>query len=44
MHSEKLIYLTVTHLGISYFVGVLSQQISAPTLSHWMAITHIYGI
>ena len=31
----KLIYLTVTHLDITYHVSVLSQFIHEPLMVHW---------
>ena len=37
----KLNYLTVTHLNIAYSVSVLSQYMSSPTISHWVAVEHI---
>ena len=30
----KLNYLTVTHLDIAYFVSVVSQYMSSPTVDH----------
>ena len=37
----KLNYLIVTRPDIAYSVGVLSQYMSSPTISHWAAIEHI---
>ena len=31
----KLNYLTITRLDIAYFVSVLSQYLSSPTIDHW---------
>ena len=38
---EKLNYLTVTRLDITYLISVLSQYMSSPTISHWAAVEHI---
>ena len=34
----KLIYLTITRLGLSFAVGVVSQFMQTPCLGHWNAI------
>ena len=34
----KLDYLTVTHPDIAYFVSVVSQYMSSPTVDHWEVI------
>ena len=31
---RKLNYLTITHLDIAYFVSVVSQYMSSPTIDH----------
>ncbi|GAV90477.1 hypothetical protein CFOL_v3_33886 [Cephalotus follicularis] len=38
---EKLIYLTVTRLDISFAVGVLSQFMQAPKKAHWDVVIRI---
>ena len=38
---RKLNYLIVTHPDIAYSVNVLSQYMSSPTISHWVAVEHI---
>ncbi|XP_027927901.1 uncharacterized protein LOC114184793 [Vigna unguiculata] len=37
----KLIYLTITRLGLSFAVGVVSQFMQTPCLGHWNAIIRI---
>ena len=37
----KLNYLKVTRPDIAYSVSVLSQYMSSPTVSHWVAVEHI---
>ena len=38
---EKLNYLIVTRLDISYSVSVVSQYMSSPTVDHWVAVEQI---
>ena len=38
---RSLIYLTITHLDISYAVHLVSQFMSAPRTTHYAAILHI---
>ena len=37
----KLNYLTITRLDISYFVSIVSQYMSSPTIDHWAAVEQI---
>ena len=37
----NLNYLTVTRLDIAYYVSVVSQYMSSPTVDHWAAVEHI---
>ena len=37
----KLNYLTITCLDIAYFVSVISQYMSSPTVDHWAAVEQI---
>ena len=37
----KLHYLIVTRPDIAYFVSVVSQYMSSPTVAHWAAIKQI---
>ena len=37
----KLNYLTVTRLDIAYFISVVSQYMSSPTVGHWAAVEQI---
>ena len=37
----KLNYLTVTRFDIAYFVSVVSQYMSSPTVNHWTAVEQI---
>ena len=37
----KLNYLTLTRLDIAYFVSVVSQYISSPTVDHWAIVEQI---
>ena len=37
----KLNYLTVTRPDIAYLASVLSQYMSSPIVSHWVALEHI---
>ena len=38
----KLNYLTVTRSDTSFAVGVVSQFLNAPHVSHWNAVVHIF--
>ena len=38
---EKLIYLTITRLDISFKVGVVSQFMQNPHADHWNAVIRI---
>ena len=37
----KLNYITVTCLVIAYYVSVVSQYMSSPTVDHWEAIEQV---
>ena len=37
----KLKYFTVTHSDIAYYISVVSQYMSSPTVDHWVAVEHI---
>jgi len=35
---EKLIYLTITKLGLSFAIGVINQFVSVPCIEHWNVV------
>ena len=37
----KLNYLTVTHPDIAYFISIISQYMSSPTVDHYVAVEQI---
>ena len=39
----KLNYLTISRLDIAYFVSVVSQYMSSPTIDHWVATCYLKG-
>jgi len=38
---EKLIYLIITRLDLTFVVGVVSQFMKAPCMGHWNAIIRV---